>query len=45
MELASPRLANEAIAIAIVVAKVTRTKGTTIDETDSEQIFRCMIDV
>jgi hypothetical protein len=42
MALASPRLANEAIAIAIVVAKGTRKKGTTTQEIDREQMSRCM---
>jgi hypothetical protein len=42
MELASPRLANEAMAIAIVVAKGTRKKGTTTQQIDREQISRIM---
>jgi hypothetical protein len=42
MELASPRLANEAMAIAIVVAKGTRKKGTTTEQIAREQISRIM---
>jgi hypothetical protein len=38
MALAWPRLANMAIAIAIVVAKATRKEETPAEE----QIFRCM---
>jgi hypothetical protein len=42
MELAWLKLANEEIAIAIVVDKDTRTRVATTSAIDREQIFRCM---
>jgi hypothetical protein len=42
MEVASPRLASEEVAIAIVAANGSRRKGATTDAIDRDQIFRCM---
>src|ERR1700730_2618263 len=42
MELALAMLGNAAVAIAIVVAKGNRKKGTTTEEIDREQISRIM---
>jgi hypothetical protein len=42
MEVASLTPPNETTATTVVVAKGINKKGTTMDEIDREQIFRCM---